>query len=47
MAAAARTTVAQVREIVELGELDPETVVTPSIFVQRVVRISTSMKKAA
>jgi len=39
MAAAARTTVAQVREVVELGELDPEAVVTPGIFVQRVVRI--------
>jgi 3-oxoadipate CoA-transferase alpha subunit len=38
MAAAAKTTVAQVREIVELGELDPETVVTPSIFVKRVVK---------
>jgi 3-oxoadipate CoA-transferase alpha subunit len=38
MAAAARTTVVQVREIVELGALDPETIVTPSIFVKRVVR---------
>ena len=39
MASAARVAVAQVREIVELGELDPENVVTPGIFVQRVVRI--------
>src|SRR5258705_6902371 len=38
MAAAAKTTVVQVREIVELGSLDPETIATPSIFVQRVVR---------
>jgi 3-oxoacid CoA-transferase, A subunit len=37
MATAARVTVAQVREIVELGALDPEAVVTPGIFVQRVV----------
>ena len=37
MAIAARVTVAQVREIVELGALDPEAVVTPGIFVQRVV----------
>jgi 3-oxoadipate CoA-transferase alpha subunit len=29
----------QVREHVALGELDPEHVVTPGIFVQRVVRI--------
>ena len=27
------------REIVELGTLDPEAVVTPGIFVQRVVRV--------
>lgn len=37
MATAAKCTVAQVREIVELGALDPETVVTPGIFVNRVV----------
>lgn len=37
MAMAARCTIAQVNEIVELGELDPEAVVTPGIFVQRVV----------
>jgi 3-oxoadipate CoA-transferase alpha subunit len=46
MAAAARVTVAQVRETVPLGELDPEVVVTPGIFVQRVVRIP-SLRKAA
>jgi len=40
MASAARVAVAQVREIVELGELDPETVVTPGIFVKRVVQIA-------
>ena len=39
MAAAARCTVVQVRETVELGALDPETIITPGIFVQRVVRI--------
>jgi 3-oxoadipate CoA-transferase alpha subunit len=39
MAAAARCTIAQVDEVVPLGELDPEAVVTPGIFVQRVVRI--------
>jgi 3-oxoadipate CoA-transferase alpha subunit len=47
MAAAARCTVAQVRETVELGELDPETIVTPGIFVQRVVRVPPALKKAA
>jgi 3-oxoadipate CoA-transferase alpha subunit len=39
MAAAARVTIAQVREIVPLGALDPEHIVTPGIFVKRVVGI--------
>lgn len=39
MASAARCTVAEVREVVELGALDPEVIVTPGIFVQRVVPI--------
>jgi 3-oxoadipate CoA-transferase, alpha subunit len=39
MATAARRTIAQVSEVVELGALDPEAVVTPGIFVHRVVRI--------
>jgi 3-oxoadipate CoA-transferase alpha subunit len=40
MAMAARCTVASVHEIVELGALDPEAVVTPGIFVQRVVPVA-------
>ncbi len=39
MAAAARCAIAQVREVVNLGELDPEAVVTPGIFVKRVVPV--------
>ena len=39
MAAAARCTVAQVRRIEPLGALDPEAIVTPGIFVQRIVAI--------
>ena len=39
MASAAKCTIAQVREIVNLGDLDPETVVTPGIFVKRVVEV--------
>ncbi|SDE06651.1 3-oxoacid CoA-transferase subunit A [Nocardioides lianchengensis] len=39
MATAARTTVVQVAELVEVGELDPEAVVTPSIYVDRVVAV--------
>jgi 3-oxoadipate CoA-transferase alpha subunit len=40
MAMAAKVTVASVHEIVELGALDPEAVVTPGLFVQRVVKIA-------
>ncbi|MEQ1321730.1 3-oxoacid CoA-transferase subunit A [Acinetobacter guillouiae] len=39
MAMAATTTIAQVSEIVELGELDPEHIITPGIFVQHVVQV--------
>ena len=39
MASAANCTIAQVREVVNLGDLDPEVVVTPGIFVQRVVEL--------
>ncbi|HEY6721967.1 MAG TPA: 3-oxoacid CoA-transferase subunit A [Burkholderiales bacterium] len=39
MASAAKCTIAQVYEIVELGALDPETIVTPGIFVTRVVKV--------
>ena len=39
MATAARTTVASVHEFVELGQMDPESVVTPGIFVQRLVQV--------
>ena len=38
MAPGARVTVVEVDEIVQPGELDPEAVVTPGIFVQRIVR---------
>jgi len=38
MAMAAKVTIAQVNDIVALGELDPEVIVTPGIFVQRVVK---------
>jgi len=37
MAGAARVTIAEVDEIVELGELDPEAIVTPGVYVDRVV----------
>lgn len=39
MAMAARHTVASVHEVVEAGAIDPETVVTPGIFVSRIVQV--------
>lgn len=39
MATAARCTIAQVNHTVELGQLDPEAIVTPGIFVKRVVLV--------
>jgi 3-oxoadipate CoA-transferase alpha subunit len=39
MATAATTTIVQVPELVDLGELDPENVITPGIFVNRVVLV--------
>ena len=39
MAGAAKCTVVQVREVVALGELDPEAVVTPGIHVHRIVQV--------
>jgi 3-oxoadipate CoA-transferase, alpha subunit len=39
MATAASCTIAEVSEVVELGRLDPESIVTPGIFVHRVVTV--------
>ncbi len=39
MASAANLTIASVYRIAELGELDPEHIVTPGIYVQRVVKV--------
>lgn len=39
MATAAKKTVATVHDIVELGDLDPENIVTPGIFVHQLVKI--------
>ena len=46
MAAAAKHTVATVHDVVELGTLDPEQVVTPGIFVSHVVQIARVSTKA-
>ena len=39
MATAAKMTIVEVEEIVELGALDPEAIVTPGIFVDRLVEV--------
>ena len=46
MASAAKTAVVQVSKVVELGELDPENIVTPGIFVQRVVEVPQAVHQA-
>lgn len=47
MASAAKLAIAQVYEVVELGKLDPENIVTPGIYVQRVVRVARDSGVAA
>ena len=39
VAQAAKLTIVEVEEIVEVGELDPEEIVTPHIFVDRIIKI--------
>lgn len=39
MATAAKATIASVHSIVELGSIDPETVITPGIFVKHIVKV--------
>ena len=43
---AAKKTVASVHEIAELGTLDPEAIVTPGIFVSRIVKIARTATQA-
>ena len=44
MAMAARYTVAAVHEVVPLGALDPECIVTPGIFVDRIVQVERTLR---
>jgi 3-oxoadipate CoA-transferase, alpha subunit len=46
MCMAARTAVVQVEELVEVGGIDPEAVVTPGIFVDRVVPVSAPVQES-
>ena len=47
MCTAAETAIVQVRELVELGEIDPECVVTPGVFVDRVVLVPEPQQESA
>jgi 3-oxoadipate CoA-transferase, alpha subunit len=47
MASAARCAVVQVEEVVGLGDLDPEAIVTPGIHVQRVVKVAPAPARTA
>ncbi len=47
MATAAKVTIAEVTNVVPLGELDPETIVTPSIYVDRFIRSRSQQGKSA
>jgi 3-oxoadipate CoA-transferase alpha subunit len=46
MASAAKTAIVQVSKVVPLGELDPENIVTPGIFVQRVIEVPQATHQA-
>jgi len=45
MCMAAKTSIVQTSSLVEPGEIDPENVVTPGIFVKRVVKISNPLSE--
>ena len=47
MAAAASLTIVQATRVVEPGEIDPEHIVTPGIFVQRVIEVSDAQQEEA
>ena len=46
MATAGRVTIAQAEKIVALGEIDPECVVTPGIFVNRIVEVREPLQES-
>ena len=46
MCTAAQTTIVQSEEVVDLGDIDPENVVTPGIFVDRIVQVANPMQES-
>lgn len=47
MCTAAETTIVQSRQVVEVGGIDPEVVVTPGIFVHRIVHVADPAQESA
>ncbi len=45
MATASRMTIAQVEHLVEAGEIDPDSIHTPGIFVKRIVHVPNAVKR--
>lgn len=45
MATAAKTTIAQVEHLVEAGSIDPDHIITPGIFVKRMIHVPNSIKR--
>jgi 3-oxoacid CoA-transferase subunit A len=45
MATAAKLTIAEVEHLVEPGEIDPDAVVTPGVYVQRIVQVAGALKR--
>ena len=45
MATAARLTIAEVEHLVQPGELDPDAIVTPGIYVKRIVHVAEPRKR--
>ena len=45
MATAAKLTIAEVERLVEPGELDPDAVVTPGVYVKRIVHVADAPKR--
>ena len=45
MASAAKVTVAQVEHLVTPGEIDPDTIHTPGIFIKRIIQVGDREKR--
>ena len=45
MATAAKLTIAEVEHLVEPGEIDPDHIVTPGVYVQRIVHVAVAEKR--